>query len=139
MSRVEATPRPEHASEATTRGVRVRVLPHFLPDQSSPATGLWVHAYQVTIENLGDEAVQLVSRHWVITNGEGEEQHVEGPGVVGEQPVLEPGQTFVYVSGCPLDTPLGAMHGTYQMVTKGGDAFDAVIAPFTLAEPGTLN
>ncbi len=130
---------PEHGSEAVTRGVRVRVEPEYLPDQSDPEQGLWVHAYHVTIKNEGDSTVQLISRHWVITNAKGEEEHVRGPGVVGFQPVLEPGQGFRYSSGCPLNTTVGSMHGTYQMVAADGTRFDAEVAPFTLAEPFAFN
>jgi ApaG protein len=129
----------EPTSEGATRGVQVEVKPEYLPEQSDPSSGLWVHAYHVTISNRGEKAVQLLSRHWVITNAEGSEEHVRGPGVVGPQPVLKPGDTFTYTSGCPLDTPIGTMHGTYQMVTEDGEKFDAEIAPFTLAEPYALN
>ena len=83
--------------------------------------------------------MQLLSRHWVITDGAGQVEHVRGPGVVGEQPVLEPGESFEYTSFCPLPTPIGSMHGTYQMVTAGGSTFDAEIAPFSLAVPTALN
>jgi ApaG protein len=96
-------------------------------------------AYRIRIANTGEETVQLVSRHWVITDGEGRVEHVRGPGVVGEQPVLEPGESFEYTSFCPLPTPIGSMHGTYQMVTAGGAAFDAEISPFSLAVPTALN
>lgn len=126
-------------SEAITRGVQVQVESQYLESRSDPSQNRWVHIYHVTVTNQGSEAVQLVSRHWVITNAKGEEEHVQGPGVVGQQPVLRPGQVFRYTSGCPLDTSLGTMHGTYQMVTEDGEQFDAAIAPFTLAEPYTLN
>lgn len=130
---------PSLASDTVTRGVRVHVQPEFLPDQSSPEDKVWVHAYHVTITNEGADTVQLVSRHWVITNGDGKEEHVRGPGVVGFQPVLAPGESFQYSSGCPLDTCVGSMHGSFQMVDRGGARFDAVVAPFTLAEPYALN
>lgn len=126
-------------SKAITRGVQVQVESQYLESRSDPSQNRWVHIYHVTVTNQGSEAVQLVSRHWVITNAKGEEEHVQGPGVVGQQPVLRPGQMFRYTSGCPLDTSLGTMHGTYQMVTEDGEQFDAAIAPFTLAEPYTLN
>jgi len=126
---------PQLASEALTRGVRVRVEPEYLPDQSDPDLGLWVHAYHVTITNEGDGPVQLISRHWIITNARGHEEHVRGPGVVGFQPVLAPGESFRYSSGCPLDSNVGSMHGTYQMVGPQGERFDAEVAPFSLAEP----
>lgn len=127
------------SSETLTRGVRIRVQPEFLPDQSEPAEKLWVFAYHVTITNEGAEPVQLLSRHWVITNGEGRVEEVRGPGVVGMQPLLEPGGSFQYTSGCPLDTPLGSMHGSFQMRTRQGQDFDARIDPFTLADPLGLN
>ncbi len=126
-------------SEATTRGVRVTVRPEFLPHQSDPRAGLWVFAYHIRIENTGTDTVQLLARHWIITDATGREETVRGPGVIGEQPVLRSGQSFDYVSGCPLPTPTGTMHGTYQMVTERGERFDADIAPFTLAEPYAVN
>lgn len=126
-------------SEAVTRGVRVQVEPAYLEHQSDPRNGLWMFAYHVKIRNEGTETVQLVSRHWIITDATGRVEEVRGPGVVGEQPVLDPGQEFGYTSGCPLPTAMGTMHGTYQMVTRRGERFDAVIAPFTLAEPYTVN
>ena len=126
-------------SLATTRNVRVQVRPTFLPEQSDPGQGLWMHAYRVTITNLGERTVQLLTRHWIITNAYAVEEHVRGPGVVGAQPVLKEGESFEYTSGCPLDTPVGTMHGTYQMVDDTGDHFDVEIAPFTLAEPHALN
>ena len=126
-------------SVATTRGIRVAVQPEYVSARSDPARGLWFHAYHVTISNVGLETAQLLTRHWIITNSDGLERHVRGSGVVGEQPRLEPGEAFQYTSACPLDTAMGTMHGTYQMETDGGDRFDAEIAPFTLAEPGTVN
>ena len=126
-------------STATTRSVRVHVVPQYLPEQSEPASGLWVHAYTVTITNLGDAPVQLVNRHWVITNGKGQVEHVRGPGVVGNQPVLQPGQSYQYTSGCPLDTNFGTMHGSYEMSTPDGERFEVEVAPFTLAEPYAMN
>lgn len=126
-------------SEAVTNGVRVQVESRYLEEHSDPASKRWVHVYRVTIINEGDEAVQLVSRHWIITNSRGEEEHVRGPGVVGETPTMEPGEGFQYTSGCPLDTAFGTMHGTYQMVTRGGTHFNTKITPFTLAEPYALN
>jgi len=95
--------------------------------------------YNIRISNVGSETAQLISREWVITNADGEVERVKGPGVVGEQPVLPPGGSFEYTSYCPLKTPVGAMQGTYQMVTAQGEQFDAVIAPFTLAVPNALN
>jgi len=129
-------------SEATTRGVHVSVESVYVPERSDPEHGYYFFAYQVRIANVGDEVVQLVSRHWIITDANGREDHVRGPGVVGETPVLKPGQSFTYTSACPLRTPVGAMYGTYQMIYPAEDAregFDAEIAPFTLALPDTLN
>jgi ApaG protein len=126
-------------SDAVTRGIRVHVKSTFVPERSAPEQGEYFFAYTVKISNEGKETAQLVSRRWVITNGEGRVDVVEGPGVVGEQPVLQPGGAFQYTSFCPLPTPFGAMEGTYQMVTASGDRFDALIAPFTLAVPTALN
>jgi len=121
-------------SEATTRGVHVRVRSRYLPQRSDPDGGEWFFVYTVRITNRGEDTVQLVTRHWVIRDGLGREQHVRGPGVVGAQPVLETGQAFEYTSFCPLPTSSGSMHGTFQMVTTDGAAFDAEIAPFALSE-----
>jgi ApaG protein len=121
-------------SVAVTRGVRVEVESEYVPDRSDPERGSYFFAYHVKITNEGNETVQLVSRHWIITNAEGRTEEVRGPGVVGEQPKLEPGEAFEYSSFCPLNTPMGTMHGTYQMVTETGARFDAAIAPFTLAQ-----
>ncbi len=126
-------------NDTTTRGVRIQVETGYVPERSSPRDGHYFFAYRIRISNVGEETVQLVSRHWVITDGKGQVEHVQGPGVVGEQPVLEPGESFEYTSFCPLPTPLGSMHGTYQMVTAGGSAFDAEIAPFSLAAPSAIN
>jgi ApaG protein len=126
-------------SSALTKGVKVEVDPMYLEEHSDPAGGLWMHAYEVTITNLSDKTVQLISRHWVITNSHGVEEHVRGPGVVGNQPILRAGESFEYTSGCPMDTPVGTMHGSYQMVVEDGTSFDAEIAPFTLSEPFALN
>lgn len=128
-----------NVSQAITRGVRVTVRPEFLSHQSDPRGGLWMFAYHVQIENGGPEPVQLLARHWVITDATGRVEDVRGPGVIGEQPVLAPGQVYDYTSGCPLPTSMGTMHGTYQMVTQRGERFDATIAPFTLAEPYAVN
>ena len=126
-------------SEAVTRGIRVHVHSFFVKERSAPEDGEWFFAYRVTISNEGPETAQLVSRHWIITDGNGSEDEVRGPGVVGEQPVLAPGESFQYTSACPLATPFGTMQGRYQMVTSGGEAFDAEIAPFALAEAQTVN
>ena len=126
-------------SDTTTRGVRVVVRSEYVPERSSPADAQYFFAYRIRISNAGEDTVQLLSRHWVITDGDGQVEHVRGPGVVGEQPVLEPGESFEYTSFCPLPTPIGSMHGSYQMVTAGGSTFDAEIAPFSLAVPSALN
>jgi ApaG protein len=117
----------------------VQVTSAYLPDRSTPAERQYLFTYRVRISNIGRETAQLVSREWIITDSDGNEQRVLGPGVVGEQPVLAPGDAFEYSSFCPLKTPVGSMHGSYQMVTDGGETFDAVIAPFTLAVPNALN
>lgn len=126
-------------SEALTRGIRIHVQSYFVRERSSPENDEWFFAYRVTISNEGTETAQLISRHWVITDGNGTEDEVRGPGVVGEQPRLEPGESFQYTSACPLATPFGTMQGSYQMLTVGGEAFDAEIAPFALAEAQTVN
>lgn len=128
-----------NSCEALTRGIRVRVQPQFDPSRSNPSAGQWFFLYTVTIENLGQEAVQLLTRHWIITDGNGQVEEIRGPGVVGEQPVLAPGEAFQYTSGCPLPTEVGKMEGSYQMITDSGEAFDATIAPFTLAAPGPVH
>ena len=127
------------SSEAVTRGIRIHVDPQFDPARSRPAEKLWFFLYTVTIRNESSETAQLMSRHWVITDEENRVEEVRGPGVVGEQPVLAPGESFRYTSGCPLKTPTGSMHGSYQMVGADGESFDAEIAAFTLSEPYTVN
>lgn len=121
--------------QTTTRGIAITVQPQFLEDQSAPGEGHFVWAYHVRIENQGAETVQLLSRHWKITDGIGRLHEVQGPGVVGERPVLKPGEAFEYTSGTPLCTPSGFMGGTYQMRTTEGDDFDAVIPVFSLDSP----
>lgn len=127
-------------SDTTTRGVRIVVRPRFVPEQSDPDNGQWLFAYHIVIRNEGRETVQLISRHWVITNGEGKVEEVRGAGVVGYQPLLKPGEEFEYTSGCPLTTPVGTMHGEFNMLVQGsGEKFDARIEPFRLAVPKALN
>lgn len=121
--------------EQTTRGIRVRVLPAFLADQSSPEDGRFLWSYTVTIENCGTDTVQLVSRYWLITDEAGRRQEVRGAGVVGAQPVLEPGQSFEYTSGCPLPTASGAMNGRYLMRRLSGEDFEVDIPMFLLESP----
>ncbi|HXM85579.1 MAG TPA: Co2+/Mg2+ efflux protein ApaG [Stellaceae bacterium] len=119
----------------TTRSIKVIVKPYYLEDQSSPVDGHFVWAYHVRIENHGPETVQLRRRHWRITDGMGRQQDVRGPGVVGEQPVLAPGESFEYTSGTPLNTPSGIMVGSYEMETKGGESFAVAIPAFSLDSP----
>ena len=121
---------------ATTRAIRVTVRPQYLPDQSDPARSQYVWGYQVRIENTGDVAVQLRSRHWKITDGLGRQQEVKGPGVVGKTPRLKPGDVFEYSSGTPLSTSSGIMGGTYQMVSETGENFEIEIPTFSLDTPG---
>ena len=125
----------EETYSATTRGVRVAVSPRFLPEQSQPEQGRYFWTYAVRIENCGEETVQLVSRHWMITDARNHLEEVRGPGVVGEQPVLRPGESFEYTSGCPLGTSSGAMEGSYEMLTTDGAVFDAAIPAFSLHLP----
>ncbi|PSJ37951.1 Co2+/Mg2+ efflux protein ApaG [Allosphingosinicella deserti] len=119
----------------TTREITVRVAVSFLPEQSEPARGRWFWAYHIRIENDGPMAVQLMSREWTIADGRGGRNEVEGEGVVGEQPVIEPGEAFDYVSGCPLSTPTGWMEGRYQMIGADGSAFAVAIPRFALIAP----
>ncbi|HMA95303.1 MAG TPA: Co2+/Mg2+ efflux protein ApaG [Polyangiaceae bacterium] len=125
--------------EAVTQGIRVRVRTEFRPDQSDLKSRRWFFAYTIRISNEGAKTVQLLNRSWVITNAEGRVEFVQGAGVVGEQPVLEPGQSFEYTSGCPLGTPFGSMHGTYEMTTADGERFEVRIPTFVLRLPGTMN
>jgi len=118
-----------------TRSIRVTVKPVYLDDQSSPDEGHYVWAYHVRIENEGGDVVQLLNRHWRITDAHGKTQEVRGPGVIGEQPVLAPGQSFEYTSGTPLPTPSGFMVGTYEMVTRTGERFEVRIPMFSLDSP----
>jgi ApaG protein len=126
-------------SDATSRGIRIQVESEYLADRSDPSSGEYYYAYHVRISNVGSETAQLVSREWIITDGNGNVETVQGPGVVGEFPVLEPGTTYEYTSFCPLPTDVGMMHGSYTMRTRSGETFAAAIAPFTLAAPGVVN
>lgn len=127
------------SSDSTTRGVRVQVVSQYSAERSQPASNKWFFLYTVTITNDGTETVQLLTRHWTITDGAGQIEEARGPGVVGKQPILAPGEAFEYTSGCPLGTPFGVMEGSYQMTTAAGDKFDVAIAPFTLSEPYTVH
>ena len=127
-------------SEAVTNNVRVEVESQYAPEHSQPFQNQWFFYYTIRISNESDETVQLLSRHWIITDANGHVEEVRGPGVVGEQPVLAPGESFQYTSGYPLPTATGVMHGTYQMiVTETGHPFDVEIAPFALHEPYTVH
>lgn len=130
-------------SDAITENIRVEVLSQYVPASSKPQESEWVFQYTVRITNQGTESARLVSRHWFITDAEGNVREVQGSGVVGEQPLLAPGQSFQYSSWCPLATPMGLMHGTYQMVSQatGGRTrqFDVQIAPFGLRARYTVN
>ncbi len=119
--------------------INIHVATSYIDEQSEPDSDRYVFAYTITITNSGDVAAQLISRHWVITDANGKVQEVSGDGVVGEQPHLNPGERFRYSSGAILETPVGAMQGLYRMEADDGIAFDAPIAPFTLAVPGLLN
>ncbi len=126
-------------SDAVTEGIRVEVLSRHLPENSRPQQGVWVFQYTVRITNQGSRTVQLLSRHWIITDALERVREVKGAGVVGQQPVLAPGESFKYSSWCPLETPTGWMHGTYQMVTEDGGQFDVEIAPLALKAPYTVH
>lgn len=129
-----------YSSEAITRNIRVRVQSQYDPSRSNPNHSQWFFLYTVNVTNEGSETVQLMSRHWIITDGMGKVEEVRGPGVVGKQPVLAPGESFEYTSGCPLTTPFGSMQGTYQMVNQAAEKFDIEIAQFILTEPySTVN
>jgi ApaG protein len=118
-----------------THGIEVSVASYFLRDQSLPEAHRFVWAYRIRIANHSNARVQLLTRHWIITDGAGRIEHVQGPGVVGEQPVLNPGEAFEYTSGCPLSTPTGMMVGTYQMTGENGEQFDIDIPAFSLDSP----
>jgi ApaG protein len=126
-------------SEATTQDIMVRVQSRYVPEQSDPEQGTWLFAYTVVISNKGERVVQLVSRHWIITDANGHVEEVRGPGVIGAQPVLRPGESFEYTSACPLPTSFGTMHGSYQMIDEQGDPFDIEIAAFSLNMPYAVN
>jgi ApaG protein len=126
-------------SVAVTRKIRVEVLSRYSAENSKPFEDEWVFQYTVRITNEGAETVQLISRHWIITDGLDHVEEVRGPGVVGEQPVLQPGESFKYSSWCPLKTPTGMMRGTYQMIRTNGEQFDIEIAPFGLKARYVVN
>ena len=126
-------------SEAVTRGIRVHVESEYEPSRSNPSEGRWFFLYTIPITNEGEATVQLLSRHWIITDYDGKVEEVRGPGVVGAQPVLQPGGFFEYTSACPLGTSFGTMQGSYEMTTEDGEHFDVEIAAFALAEPYAIN
>jgi ApaG protein len=126
-------------AEAKKHEIRVEVATSFLPEQSDPEADRYVFSYAITITNVGTVAAQLISRHWLITDADGKVQEVRGLGVVGNQPLLQPGEKFQYASGCALPTPVGTMKGSYQMVAEDGTQFDAPIADFLLSMPRTLH
>jgi len=117
----------------------VSVRPQFVPEHSDPDEGKFLFAYTVTIRNTGEVTAQLISRHWIITDANNKIEEVQGLGVVGEQPVLQPGEAYEYTSGCPIATPVGSMRGSYQCVAEDGTRFEAPIAEFLLSMPRTLH
>jgi ApaG protein len=139
MSEYRDQPLHASSSEAVTNNVRVEVESRYAPELSQPFQSQWVFAYTVRITNEGDETIQLLSRCWVIADAAGHTDEVRGPGVVGEQPVLAPGEAFQYTSRTALKSSTGVMRGSYQMVTEEGTHFDVEIAPFALHEPYTVH
>ncbi|HUP05289.1 MAG TPA: Co2+/Mg2+ efflux protein ApaG [Bryobacteraceae bacterium] len=131
-------PEPAPVSEAVTKSIRVEVISRYSPENSRSLEGAWVFEYTVRITNLGTETVQLLGRRWVITDALEHTEEVKGPGVVGQQPVLGPGESFKYSSWCPLKTPTGVMEGSYRMIAADGGQFDIKIAPFGLRAPYTV-
>ena len=121
-----------------TRSVRVSVESEYCPERSDASSSLWFFLYNIVIKNEGRQTVQLLSRHWVITDAHGEVEEVRGPGVIGQQPILREGEAFAYTSGCPLKTPFGSMQGTYQMSSEGGEHFEVQIPPFALRDPSKM-
>jgi ApaG protein len=128
----------DHLYETVTHGIRVRVRPEYQTEQSAPEEGRYFWSYTIEITNQGESTVQLKSRYWRITDSAGHSEEVRGPGVVGQTPVLEPGQSFTYTSGCPLGTPSGIMVGSYQMSGDAGKLFDVAVPAFSLDSPFTV-
>ncbi len=126
-------------AEAKKYAVAIQVETQYLPEQSEPDDGRYFFAYHIQITNVGTQAAQLISRHWIISDADGHVEEVRGLGVVGQQPLLKPGESFAYTSGCPLATPVGTMRGSYQMVAEDGTRFEAPISEFVLAMPRTLH
>lgn len=130
---------PVTGSEALTNGIRVQVRARYSPEHSAPNRSHWFFLYTIRISNEGDAKAQLLNRHWIIVDGTGHTEEVRGEGVVGQQPELEPGQSFEYTSGCPLGTPFGSMSGTYEMRRADGVSFEAEIALFELVQPSAIH
>lgn len=126
-------------AESKKYQIAATAVPQFIADQSDPAADRYVFAYTITIDNVGTVPAQLISRHWIITDGNSRVQEVRGLGVVGQQPLLQPGEKFEYTSGCQLETPVGTMRGSYQMTAEDGTQFEAVIEEFTLSIPRVLH
>jgi ApaG protein len=126
-------------SDTTTRGIRIQVATFYVEERSEPEADYFFFAYRIRIDNTGSETAQLISREWIITDSDGNVERVQGPGVIGETPVLAPGEAFEYTSFCPLRTSVGSMQGAYTMRTEDGETFEARIDPFTLAVPGVVN
>ncbi|HKO59332.1 MAG TPA: Co2+/Mg2+ efflux protein ApaG [Thermoanaerobaculia bacterium] len=126
-------------SDTTTRGIRIQVETFYVEERSEPEAKYFFFAYRIRIANEGSETAQLISREWIITDSDGNVERVQGPGVVGETPILAPGEAFEYTSFCPLPTSVGSMQGAYTMRTDEGETFQAQIDPFTLAVPGVVN
>ena len=124
---------------AVTQDIQVEVKARFVPEQSAPRDGRFLFTYQIKISNLGTFPVRLVSRHWIITDGNGRTEEVKGPGVIGEQPWIQPGQSFQYESFCPLPTPTGSMQGFYEMTSEPGGHFSVEIPQFFLVEPSSFH
>ena len=139
MSELHDQPLHASSSAAVTNNVRVEVESQYAPGHSQPSQHEWFFHYTVRISNEGSDTVRLLTRHWIISDATGHTEEVNGAGVVGETPVLRPGESFQYTSGCSLKTSTGVMRGTYQMVTEDGDHFDVEIAPFALHEPYTVH
>ncbi len=126
-------------SQETTKNITVSVEQQYIESRSDPKAGYYFFAYHVTVTNAGQDAVQLIGRHWIITDATGRIEHVRGLGVVGEQPIIQPGDNYTYTSFCPLPTAFGTMEGTYQMINQDGAEFEVQIAPFTLAHPHSIH
>lgn len=126
-------------SDTKTRDLRITVRPEFVDAQSDMSAEQYLFAYHVTLSNEGAEKLQVISRHWIITDGNGEVEEVRGPGLVGETPILLAGESFEYSSACPLKTPIGTMEGSFQVICEDGSAYPARIDPFLLAKPGSLH